>query len=45
MSSDKLPRLSRAIRSSLKLEVKRSISNENVDYLAYQLWKENEQRK
>lgn len=43
--SNNLPRLSNVLRSGLKLEIKRNLNNNGAEYLAYQLWKENEQTK
>lgn len=43
--SNNLPRLSNVLRSNLKLEIKRNLNNDGAEYLAYQLWKENEQTK
>lgn len=43
--SNNLPRLSNVLRSSLKLEIKRNLNNNGAEYLAYQLWKENQQTK
>lgn len=43
--SNNLPRLSNVLRSSLMLEINRNLNNNGAEYLAYQLWKENEQTK